>query len=216
MSQLELGFRPADGGAEQVFARAVVLRGFARKYEAALIEGVDRVVAQAPFRQMFTPGGRRMSVGLASCGTLGWVTDAQGYRYSRQDPHTGRPWPPIPVGWLELAAAAAAAADFSDFEPDACLVNRYGIGARMSLHQDRNERDFGAPIVSVSLGLSAVFMMGGLCRSDPTVRVRLNHCDVMVWGAEDRLRFHGVRPIESGHHDRLGACRINLTFRKAG
>jgi alkylated DNA repair protein (DNA oxidative demethylase) len=165
---------------------------------------------------MHTPGGFRMSVAMSSCGTLGWVTDQHGYRYTRINPENNQPWPAMPTSFLQLAHAAALAAGFNDFVPDACLINRYEPGARMSLHQDKNERDFSQPIVSVSLGLPAVFLFGGLQRSDKTVRVPLAHGDVVVWGGPSRLRFHGVLPLKAGQHPLLGEQRINLTFRKAG
>ena len=156
-----------------------------------------------------------MSVAMTNCGEAGWVTDRSGYRYDAIDPLTGRPWPAMPSAFTDLACAAAATAGFSDFSPDACLVNRYEPGARLSLHQDRNERDFNAPIVSVSLGLPAVFLFGGAQRSARPRRVPLVHGDVVVWGGPARLNFHGVMPLKEGHHPLLGPCRMNLTFRKA-
>lgn len=157
-----------------------------------------------------------MSVALSNCGRLGWTTDHDGYRYTPADPLSGRPWPDMPPAFAALGREAAAAAGFAGFEPDACLLNRYEPGARMSLHQDRNERDFSAPIVSVSLGMPAVFLFGGLARSDPAARVPLFHGDVVVWGGADRLRFHGVLPLKDRPHPRLGSLRLNLTLRKAG
>jgi alkylated DNA repair protein (DNA oxidative demethylase) len=174
------------------------------------------VLAAAPFRQMVTPGGFTMSVALSSCGTLGWTTDRSGYRYTRHDPQTGRPWPMMPEVFLQLAQAAAQAAGFSDFAPDACLINRYIPGAKMSLHQDKDEHSYAAPIVSVSLGLPAMFLFGGFARSDKSQRVPLLHGDIVVWGGVDRLRYHGVLPIKDGHHPKLGEQRINFTFRTAG
>jgi DNA oxidative demethylase len=165
---------------------------------------------------MQTPGGFRMSVAMSNCGALGWVTDRAGYRYEARDPETGDFWPPMPTSLRELARLAAARAGYEGFDPDACLVNRYEPGARMTLHQDKNERDFDAPIVSVSLGLPATFLFGGLARSDRPVRVALEHGDVVVWGGPSRLRFHGVMPLAEGEHPRLGRMRVNLTFRKAG
>ena len=156
-----------------------------------------------------------MSVTTTSCGTCGWHSDARGYRYISVQTG-GAQWPLIPAPWRELACRAAVEAGFAGFEPDVCLINRYAPGARMSLHQDRDERDFGAPIVSVSLGLPAVFLWGGLRRSDRVARLWLHDGDVLVWGGPDRLRFHGVQPVAAGRHPRWGACRINLTFRKAG
>src|SRR5262249_36146035 len=160
----------------------------------------EKVAAQAPFRHMVTPGGFRMSVAMTNCGALGWVTDQTGYRYDPVDPESGECWPRMPESFLRLARDAAARAGFANFVPDACLINRYRPGARLTLHQDKNERDFGAPIVSVSLGIPAVFLFGGLKRADKTVRVTLRHGDVVVWGGPDRLRYHGVLPLKEGHH----------------
>lgn len=194
---------------------AVVLGGFALPAEAELLSALERVVAAAPFRHMLTPGGRRMSVAMTSCGEWGWVTDRRGYRYVREDPETGRAWPEMPDAFRDLARVAASRAGFPGLAPDACLVNRYEPGARMSLHQDRDELDFTAPIVSVSLGLPAVFLFGGDRRSDRPQRVRLAHGDVVVWGGPARLRYHGVMPLAEGAHPATGRCRINLTFRRA-
>jgi alkylated DNA repair protein (DNA oxidative demethylase) len=173
-------------------------------------------VAQAPFRHLVTPGGFRMSVAMTNAGPLGWVSDRRGYRYDPIDPDSGKPWPSMPSAFLQLAATAAAHAGFVGFVPDACLVNRYEAGARLSLHQDRDERDLGQPIVSVSLGIPAVFLFGGLQRSDRAQRVPLAHGDVVVWGGPARLRYHGVLALKPNHHESLGDCRINLTFRRAG
>jgi alkylated DNA repair protein (DNA oxidative demethylase) len=193
-----------------------LLRGFALAAEAALLDAVAAVTATAPLRHMFTPGGLKMAVALTNCGPLGWVSDAAGYRYQASDPVSGLPWPALPAAFAQLAAQAAAAVGFAGFEPDACLVNRYQAGTRLSLHQDRNERDFSQPIVSVSLGLPAVFLLGGLQRSDKTARLPLVHGDVLVWGGPSRLRFHGVLPLAAGTHPLLGPQRINLTLRRAG
>jgi DNA oxidative demethylase len=197
-------------------ARAFVLRGFACSRLDALIADLLQTVQRSPFRHMVTPGGDVMSVAMTNCGELGWITDSRGYRYSQSDPETGAPWPPMPASFAELARAAADSAGFRQFAPDACLVNRYLPGARLSLHQDKDERDYGAPIVSVSLGMPAVFLFGGPKRSDKPQRVPLEHGDVVVWGGEDRLRFHGVAPLKENAHPMLGAQRINLTFRQAG
>jgi alkylated DNA repair protein (DNA oxidative demethylase) len=194
---------------------AVVLRGMAASSAAALLAAVERVVQRAPLRFMTTPGGYRMSVAMTNCGEAGWVTDRSGYRYDAIDPLTGHPWPAMPPVFTDVACAAAATAGFSDFAPDACLINRYEPGARLSLHQDRNERDFSAPIVSVSLGLPAVFLFGGAQRSVRPRRVPLLHGDVVVWGGPARLNFHGVLPLKEAQHSLLGSCRLNLTFRKA-
>jgi len=195
---------------------AVVLRGFAAADETALLNDISELSGKALFRHMVTPGGFTMSVAMTNCGELGWVTDRTGYRYDAIDPLTGKTWPPMPASFLKLATSAAATAGFPDFQPDACLVNRYEPGTRLSLHQDRNERDFNQPIVSVSLGLPATFLFGGLKRADKTVRIPLSHGDVVVWGGATRLRYHGVSPLKDGEHPLLGRRRINLTFRKAG
>lgn len=195
---------------------ASLLRGFAGRFEDGLLAGLAQVLRVAPPRHMLTPGGLRMSVAMTNCGTLGWVSDRSGYRYDPCDPETGRAWPAMPAAFAELAERAAARAGFPGFIPDACLVNRYDAGARLTLHQDRNERDFDAPIVSVSLGLPAVFLFGGVRRAERPLRVPLRHGDVVVWGGPARLRYHGVAAVESGHHPRVGDHRINLTFRKAG
>ncbi|MDO8065244.1 MULTISPECIES: DNA oxidative demethylase AlkB [unclassified Janthinobacterium] len=194
---------------------SILLRGFALPYLHELLPALDAVVLAAPLRHMATPGGLRMSVAMSNCGPLGWVTDGRGYRYTRHDPASGLPWPPMPPVFLRLARQAALAAGYPDFTPDACLVNRYAPGARMALHQDRDECDFTAPIVSVSLGLPATFLFGGAERADKAARIALLHGDVVVWGGADRLRFHGVAPLREGEHALLGAQRINLTFRKA-
>lgn len=194
---------------------AVLLRGFARSVEADLIAALRDIVEQAPFRHMLTPGGHQMSVAMTNCGSLGWVTDRSGYRYDSADPESGRPWPAMPASFRKLAEQAADRAGFRGFSPDACLINRYQPGARMSLHQDKDEDDFGAPIVSVSLGLPAIFLFGGLKRSDKPRRFRLEHGDTAVWGGPVRLAFHGVAPLADGEHALMGRKRINLTFRKA-
>ena len=177
--------------------------------------GSRDILAVAPFRNMVTPGGYRMSVAMTICGRAGWVTDRSGYRYDAIDPATGRPWPSMPNAFLRLATRAAAHGGYTGFEPDACLINRYQPQARLSLHQDKNERDFNAPIVSVSLGLPVVFLFGGLHRSDRSRRLRLESGDVVVWGGATRLVFHGSQPLADGHDKLTGHCRINLTFRKA-
>jgi alkylated DNA repair protein (DNA oxidative demethylase) len=195
--------------------RAVLLRGFARERGLELIAAIAAIADVSPFRHMVTPGGWEMSVALTNCGQVGWVTDRGGYRYDPIDPATGRPWPAMPEVFADIAAGAAAEAGFPGFCPDACLVNRYVPGARLSLHQDRNERDFGQPIVSVSLGLPAVFLWGGRKRTDRVRRVALVHGDVVVWGGSDRLVFHGVHNLAEGGHPLTGACRFNITFRRA-
>ena len=207
---------PPPGEMVTLGPQACVLRGFALPHVDALWPALQAVLAQAPFRHMVTPGGQRMSVALTNCGALGWVSDRRGYRYATRDPDSGAPWPALPAAFQRLAHGAAAAAGFDGFAPDACLINRYAPGTRLSLHQDRDERDFSQPIVSVSLGVPAVFLWGGLQRSDRAARVPLWHGDVVVWGGADRLRFHGVAPVPDGQHPLTGAERINFTFRRAG
>ncbi|WHS58078.1 DNA oxidative demethylase AlkB [Pseudomonas sp. G2-4] len=204
------------GQIERIGEQSFVLRGFALPWQERLLPALETVLQAAPFRQMVTPGGFTMSVALSSCGALGWTTDRSGYRYTTADPQTGQPWPDMPAVFRELAQAAARQAQFEHFEPDSCLINRYVPGARMSLHQDKNERQLTAPIVSMSLGLPAVFQFGGFERSDKSLRIPLFHGDIVVWGGVDRLRYHGVLPLKEGQHPRLGAQRINLTFRTAG
>jgi alkylated DNA repair protein (DNA oxidative demethylase) len=216
MTTLLLHF-PPDGSPSQesLGPGAAVLRGFAVAREAALLAALQDVARDAPFRHMATPGGFQMSAAMTNCGPLGWVSDQAGYRYDPIDPDTGRAWPPMPRAFLQLAHDAAAAAGFMDFEPDACLINRYAPGARLTLHQDKDEQDFGKPIVSVSLGLPAVFLFGGSSRADKPRRVSLDHGDTVVWGGPARLRYHGVLPVGEGTHRLTGAFRFNLTLRKA-
>ena len=213
--QGEFGFgaRPAR---ERLADGAFVLRGFALPFVEPLAEAVAAVAAAAPFRHMETPGGGRMSAAMTNCGAFGWISDRSGYRYSPHDPLNGAGWPPLPEVFTRLAGEAGEAAGFAGFAPDACLVNRYEPGARMALHQDRDERDFTQPIVSVSLGLPITFVFGGPSRRDPTQRVPLQHGDVVVWGGAARLFHHGVLTLRKGEHPRFGCCRINLTLRRAG
>jgi DNA oxidative demethylase len=194
---------------------AVLLRGFALDCAADVIVALEAVIAEAPFRHMVTPGGQTMSVAMTNCGGAGWVTDRRGYRYDRIDPLTGKPWPAIAPPLVHLACRAAAEAGYEGFEPDACLINRYAPGSRLTLHRDRNERDFSAPIVSVSLGLPAKFLFGGLERIGPVRRMMLYHGDVAVWGGPSRLAFHGIDTLKDGEHPATARCRINLTFRTA-
>lgn len=201
---------------EELAAGAVVLRAFASDAAERLVREIEAIAADAPFRRMMTPGGYRMSVAMTNCGELGWVTDRTGYRYASADPETGRPWPRMPASFAKLAGAAAADAGFCAFRPDSCLINRYEPGARLSMHQDKDESDYVHPIVSVSLGLPATFLFGGLRRNDRPMRVPLAHGDVVVWGGPARLRYHGVAPLKADRHPMLGASRVNLTFRKAG
>ena len=195
---------------------AVVLRRFALAEDVQLLAALQAVIEQAPLRHMVTPGGFRMAVAMTNCGALGWVSDRRGYRYADRDPVSGARWPAMPPVFSSLAARAAEAAGFSAFVPDACLVNHYAPGTKLSLHQDRDERDYQAPIVSVSLGIPAVFLFGGMRRSDKPKRIALRHGDVVVWGGPARLSFHGVLPLKAADHPLLGASRYNLTLRKAG
>lgn len=201
--------------AEQIGEQSWVLRGFALPVVDHLLPALDAILVAAPLRHMVTPGGFSMSVGTSSCGAWGWITDRSGYRYSPVDPISGLPWPPMPKSFAMLAHSAAERGGFSGFNADSCLINRYTPGAKMSLHQDKDEKDYAAPIVSLSLGLPAMFLFGGFSRSDKTQRIPLLHGDMVVWGGVDRLRYHGVLPIRHGQHPRLGEQRINLTFRVA-
>lgn len=179
------------------------------------LNAVTALTAQAPFRRMTVPGGKLMSVGLSNCGAYGWVSDLRGYRYEAINPENQTPWPAMPESWQQRAAEWAREAGFDGFEPDACLINEYQLGAKMGLHQDKDERDFSQPIVSVSLGMSAVFQFGGLRRTDPIQKVVLAHGDVVVWGGVDRLRYHGIATVRGAPHPLTGERRINLTFRRA-
>jgi alkylated DNA repair protein (DNA oxidative demethylase) len=206
---------PLQPSKEIMAEGAVLLRGVALAFDKELLVAISNITAISPFRQMLTPGGYTMSVAMTNCGSAGWITDRTGYRYDRMDPETGKPWPPMPDCFLDLAVAAASKAGYLKFRPDACLINRYKPGARLSLHQDKNERDFANPIVSVSLGLPATFQFGGLRRNDPVRKYALKHGDVAVWGGRSRLCYHGVQELKDGHHDAVGRQRINLTFRGA-
>jgi alkylated DNA repair protein (DNA oxidative demethylase) len=199
---------------EQLEQGAMLLRGFAAADAPALIDQVARIAQTAAFRHMVTPGGYTMSVAMTNCGRLGWVSDRSGYRYTSVDPDTGAPWPALPAAFFDLARLAASEAGFASYDPDACLINRYIPGAKLSLHQDRDEKDAWAPIVSVSLGLPAVFLWGGKGRADPVRRLQLESGDIVVWGGPARFVYHGVAPLKDGQHPLTGAARINLTFRK--
>jgi alkylated DNA repair protein (DNA oxidative demethylase) len=216
MSDLFDAIDDAPPALEPLDEGAVILRRFALAAAPALLQAVGEVTAAAPWRHLVTPGGYRMSVAMTNAGALGWVSDETGYRYDAVDPLSGRRWPAMPGCFLALARSAAEQAGYRGFEPEACLINRYEPGARLSLHQDRDERDFSAPIVSVSLGLPAVFLFGGLRRQERPQRVRLAHGDVVVWGGASRLAYHGVAPLAEGEHPATGRCRVNLTFRRAG
>ncbi|MBB5392127.1 MULTISPECIES: DNA oxidative demethylase AlkB [unclassified Herbaspirillum] len=206
---------PAQPSREPITEGAVLLRAFAAAQARELLQAIELVIAQSPLRHMQTPGGFRMSVAMSNCGQYGWVTDRRGYRYQHEDPLSGQAWPAMPPAFAQLAASATQEAGFADFAPDACLVNRYEPGARMSLHQDKNELDMAQPIVSLSLGLPATFLFGGMERSERPRRMRLDSGDVVVWGGPARLLFHGVDPLAEGEHPLTGRCRYNLTFRRA-
>ncbi|HEV2550337.1 MAG TPA: DNA oxidative demethylase AlkB [Stellaceae bacterium] len=201
--------------AEVLAPGALLLHGFARDEAAALVAMVAEIAAAAPFRQMVTPGGYRMSVAMTNCGDAGWVTDRRGYHYAPLDPLTAQAWPIMPEIFRDLAERAAEAAGFDEFTPDACLINRYEPGARLSLHQDKDERDAAAPIVSVSLGLPAIFLWGGLRRNDRPRRILMENGDVAVWGGPARFTYHGIAPLADGEHPFTGRARVNLTLRKA-
>jgi DNA oxidative demethylase len=205
---------PVAPSVEQLQEGAFLLRGFVTAEAPQLIEQVTQIAKAAAFRHLITPGGHTMSVAMTNCGRVGWVSDRKGYRYDPVDPDTGLPWPPMPPLFVEMASKAAAQAGFADYDPDACLINRYVAGAKLSLHQDRDEKDAWAPIVSVSLGLPAVFLWGGQRRADPLRRLRLESGDVVVWGGPARFIYHGVAPLKDGQHPLTEAARINLTFRK--
>jgi alkylated DNA repair protein (DNA oxidative demethylase) len=206
--------QPGPAAVEPLEAGAVLLRGFASAEAPVLIEGVHQVAHASPFRHLVVPGGHTMSVAMTNCGRLGWVSDRTGYRYDPVDPSTGAPWPAMPEAFLDLARRAATEAGFPGYDPDACLINRYAAGAKLGLHQDRDEKDPVAPIVSVSLGLPAVFLWGGKRRGDPVRRLRLESGDIAVWGGPARFVYHGIAPLKAGDHPLTGDVRINLTFRK--
>ena len=195
---------------------AVLLRGLGRANDVQLLAAVESVIAELPLRHLQTPGGHTMSIQTTRCGSMGWVSEPGGYRYAPRNPGTRQPWPAMPACFMELAESAAAQAGYADFVPNACLINQYAPGAKLSLHQDKDERDLRAPIVPLSLGLPAVFLFGTPNRKDRAQRHRLVHGDVVVWGGPSRLAYHGVMPLADGEHGLLGRRRINLTFRRAG
>lgn len=215
MDDLFAGLTPAGPSRIEMAKGAVLLRGRALVCDGALLEGVAAVSAISPFRNMTTPGGFSMSVAMTNCGDAGWVTDRTGYRYAKNDPQNGKVWPAMPDFFRTLAIEAATEAGYQDFVPDACLINRYDPGARMSLHQDKDEKDFSNPIVSVSLGLPATFQFGGLKRNDPVIKHLLNHGDIVVWGGPSRLYYHGILALKDAEHPKTGRVRYNLTFRRA-
>lgn len=204
---------PDHTGIETLAEGATLLRGYAVAEAAGLVAALGAITAAAPFRHMLTPGGHQMSAAMTNCGDAGWVSDRRGYRYEARDPKSGRPWPTMPAHFFDLARHAAATVGFTGFAPNACLVNRYAPKARMALHQDKDEGDFTTPIVSVSLGLPATFLFGGLSRNDQPRRIRLESGDVVVWGGPARMVFHGIAPLAHGSHSLTGGYRLNLTFR---
>jgi alkylated DNA repair protein (DNA oxidative demethylase) len=206
---------PAEPAVEPLGPGAVLLRGFAAHIADELVAAVEAIAAEAPFRHLIVPGGYAMSAAMTNCGQWGWTSSRRGYRYVADDPDTGRPWPAMPETFRLLAARAAEACGFSVYAPDCCLVNRYTPGARMGLHRDQDERDIGAPIVSISLGLPATFLWGGASRKGRPRRLRLICGDVVVFGGPSRMVYHGVDPVPEGEHPLTGRARINLTFRKA-
>ena len=215
MSDLFDSIIPLNPPREVMAEGALLLRGAALPFETDILTAIQAITAMSPFRHMVTPGGFVMSVAMTNCGAAGWVTDRSGYRYDALDPESGKPWPPMPASFFDLAVAAAKEAGYPDFVPDACLINRYEPGARLSLHQDKNERNFANPIVSVSLGLPATFQFGGQKRDDPVRKFALRHGDVAVWGGPSRLCYHGVPELKEGDHETVGRMRLNLTFRGA-
>ncbi|CAH9018047.1 DNA oxidative demethylase AlkB [Candidatus Nitrosacidococcus sp. I8] len=206
-------FSKVDGDiCQPIGIQAYILRGYALPYINNILAALNTILAQAPLRHMMTPNGQKMSVAMSNCGNLGWTSSKKGYCYTPQDPETNQDWPPLPKAFLELANHAAKKVGFLGFIPDACLINSYCPGACLSLHQDRDEQDLNAPIVSVSLGIGAVFLFGGLRRKDPLQKFPIYHGDIVVWGGVDRLRYHGVLPVTESDHLLLGRQRINLTF----
>jgi alkylated DNA repair protein (DNA oxidative demethylase) len=183
-----------------------------RDGQAALLAALDEVFAAAPlFIPRMPKSGRPFTVRMSNCGPLGWISDESGYRYESTHPVTSRPWPPMPDMLI------ATWHDLTDYPhpPEACLINFYGPAAKMGLHQDRDEEDFGAPVVSLSLGDSCLFRVGGLKRNDPTRSFRLNSGDAFVFGGGARLAFHGVDRVHPGTSTLLAeGGRINLTMRR--
>ncbi len=211
--QMDLGLADTRPKRVTLSPGATLLRGFALEDAEALWRALSPILSAAPLRHMLTPGGRQMSVAMTSCGTWGWVTDQAGYRYTHTDPTTEALWPPMPDLLFHLASRSAAAAGFEGFQPNACLINRYEAGTRMTAHQDKDEGDITQPIVSVSLGLPILFLWGGLQRTTRPHPILLEHGDVLVWGGKARLHYHGVKPLEQGVHPLTGPTRFNLTFR---
>lgn len=199
----------------QLAPGAVLLESFALPDEAEILAAINSIIAAAPLRYMVTQRGYAMSVAMTNCGDAGWISDRKGYRYERNDPQTGKPWPEMPGVLIRLAQKAASEAGYHGYLPDVCLINSYAPGTKLALHQDNDEADFSAPIVSVSLGLPATFLFGGLTRQQKSQKIPLRHGDVFVFGGQSRMAFHGIEPLKEGNHSLLGNRRINLTFRKA-
>lgn len=204
-----------DSPVVEITQDVYLLKQFLINDAPALLSAIDTVCIEAPPRKMQTPGGYQMSAAITNCGQFGWVTDKHGYRYSEQDPLTGKAWPAMPPLFQLLANRAAKMAGFEDFRPDACLINQYSPGAKMGLHQDKDEMDLAQPIVSFSLGLPVVFQFGGAKRADSRQNILLSHGDAIVWGRQKRLNYHGVLTLKDGKHPLTGSRRINLTFRRA-
>jgi DNA oxidative demethylase len=207
---------PIDALRTALAPGAVLLRGLGRADDVQILQALESVIAQAPLRHLQTPGGYTMSIQTTRCGSMGWVSEPGGYRYAASNPRTQQPWPAMPLCLMDFAVRAATEAGYPDFVPDSCMINQYLPGTKLGLHQDRDERDLRAPVVSLSLGLPATFLFGGLERTGKTQRYRLAHGDVVVWGGPARLAFHGVLPVAEGDHALLGRRRVNVTFRKVG
>ncbi len=163
---------------------------------------------------MLTPGGKRLNISMTNCGEVGWVSDDKGYRYQAEDPTSGRKWPNMPNAFKTLGQSAAQAARFEGFCPNACLINHYQAGQKLSAHQDKNEPDLSQPVVSVSLGMSATFLIHGNSRNNRAQKIQLHDGDVMVWGRSARLMYHGVETKQSQPHPTLGFHRFNVTLRQ--
>lgn len=198
---------------EEIYPDLFVLANFVDTNP--LMVQVERITKVSPFRKMMTPNGHYTGVALTNCGDFGWTSDRNEYRYSSSDPLNNQPWLAIPESFKALAKNAAHVAGFKDFEPDACLINQYLIGTKLGSHQDKNEKDFSQPIVSVSIGLSAVFQIFGNQRAGQAINYRLYDGDVVVWGNSARLCYHGVRTLSAAELDPTCQQRINITFRKS-
>jgi len=198
---------------EEIYPDLFILANFVKT--APLLKAVDEITKSSPFRKMMTPNGHYTGIALTNCGQWGWTSDSQQYQYSKIDPQTNQYWQPMPEVFYSLANKAAKFAGFDNFQPDACLINRYLIGDKLGSHQDKNEADFSQPIVSVSIGLSAVFQIFGKQRSGIATNYRLQDGDIAVWGNSARLAYHGVRTLAADPLNHHLTQRINITFRKA-